>query len=128
MESQEKSAIEKMLATYFSSLNASDVKTATGSYTQDGVFIPTKLPTAMGTEQLVTTYKNIFKVIQLNVTFKIEEIIIQDDVAFVHTLSNGNTLIRSTGETTPEENREFFLLRKENGDWRIARYMFNQSK
>ncbi len=128
METQNKAAIEKTLNTYFTSLNASDVKTAVGSYTADGVFMPTKFPTATGTAQLVTAYENVFKAIQLNVTVKIEEIIIRDDIAFAHTLSNGTTLIHATGETTPEENREFFLLRKDNGEWKIARYMFNQPK
>ncbi len=128
MENQEKAAIEKTLNTYFGSLNASDVKTAVGCYTADGVFMPTKFPTATGTDQLVVAYGNVFKAIQLNVIVKIEEIIIRDDIAFARTLSNGTTLIHATGETTPEENREFFLLRKDNGEWKIARYMFNQPK
>lgn len=128
MENQEKVAIEKTLKTYFGSLNASDVKTAVDSYTADGVFMPTKFPTATGTDQLMAAYGNVFKAIQLNVTVKIEEIIIRDDIAFAGTLSNGSTLIHATGETTPEENREFFLLRKDNGEWKIARYMFNQPK
>lgn len=128
MESQEKAAIEKTLNTYFGSLNTSDVKTAVGSYTADGVFMPTKFPTATGTDQLMVAYGNVFKAIQLNVTVKIEEIIISDDIAFARTFSNGTTLIHATGETTPEENREFFLLRKDNGEWKIARYMFNQPK
>lgn len=128
MENQNKQAIEKTLNTYFGSLNASDVKTAVGSYTADGVFMPAKFPTATGTEQLVTAYENVFKTIQLNVTVKIEEVIVRDDIAFASTLSNGTTLIHATGETVPEENREFFLLRKENGEWKISRYMFNQPK
>lgn len=128
MDTQNKAAIEKTLNTYFGSLNTSDVKTAVGSYTADGVFMPAKFPTATGTAELATAYENVFKAIQLLVTVKIEEIIIRDDIAFARTLSNGITLIHATGEKTPEENREFFLLRKDSGEWRIARYMFNQPK
>lgn len=128
MDTQNKAAIEKLLNTYFASLNASDVKTAAGSYTADGVFMPAKFPTAKGTAQLITAYENVFKAIRLNVTVKIEEIIIREDIAFASTLSNGTTLIHATGETMPEENREFFLLRNDNGEWKIARYMFNQPK
>ena len=124
----DKSAIEKTLNTYFGSLNASDVRTAVGAYTRDGVFMPTKLPTATGTEQLVGAYENVFKAIQLNVTLTIEEIIVRDDIAFARTLSKGTTLIRASGETVPEENREFFLMKKENAEWKIARYMFNRPK
>lgn len=128
MENKDKQAIEKMLVNYFGSLNTSNVETAVGSYTSDGVFMPTKFPTAAGTAQLVAAYENVFKAIQLNVTVNIEEVIVRDDIAFARTVSNGTTLIRTTGETVPEENREFFLLRKENGEWKIARYMFNQPK
>ena len=128
MENQEKAAIEKTLNIYFGSLNASNVNAAVGSYSADGVFMPARFPTATGTNQLVIAYTNVFEAIQLNVAVKIEEIIIRDDIAFARTLSNGTTLIHATGETTPEENREFFLLRKENSEWKIARYMFNQPK
>lgn len=128
MENQNKAAVEKTLKIYFGSLNASDVKTAVGSYTADGVFMPPKFPTATGTDQLLTAYENIFKSIQLNVTVKIKEVIVKDDIAFANTLSSGTALIHATGETTPVESREFFLLRKENGEWKIARYMFNEPK
>ncbi|MFZ9388089.1 MAG: YybH family protein [Chitinophagaceae bacterium] len=128
MESQDKTAIEKTLTKYFGSLNASDVATAVGSYTPDGVFMPAKFPTAVGTDQLVAAYGNVFKAIQLNVVLTIEEIVIRDDMAFASTRSEGTTRIHATGETIPEENREFFLLRKDNGAWKIARYMFNQPK
>lgn len=128
MENQNKAAIEKTLTTYFGSLNASDVKTAVGSYTTDGVFMPAKFPTATGTEQLVAAYENVFKAIQLNVTVKIEEVIVSDEIAFARTISNGTSLIHATGETIPEENREFFLLKKVHGEWKISRYMFNQPK
>ncbi len=128
MENQEKAAIEMKLKTYFGSLNASDVKTAVASYTTDGIFMPSKFPTATGTHQLEIAYENVFKSIQLNVTVKIEEIIVRDDIAFAQTLSHGTTLIHATGETVPEENREFFLFQKDNGEWKIARYMSNQPK
>lgn len=128
MENLENASIEATLNTYFNSLNASDVQTAVGCYTADGVFMPTKFPTARGTDQLDAAYKNVFQAIQLNVTVKIEEIIVRDDIAFASTVSTGTTLIHATGETIPEENREFFLLRKDNGKWKIARYMFNQPK
>jgi ketosteroid isomerase-like protein len=90
--------------------------------------MPAKFPTATGSDQLVVAYGNVFKAIQLNVGVKIEEVIIRDDMAFARTLSNGTALIHATGEATPEENREFFLLRKDKGAWKIARYMFNQPK
>lgn len=119
--------IEKALDIYFDALNKSNVGQAVGQYTEDGVFMPAGLPTATGTLELTTAYQNVFKAIQLNVTFKIEEIVSPDDsVAFVSTQSNGTQLIHANGQKTKELNREFFVMRNESGIWKIARYMFNQ--
>jgi hypothetical protein len=49
-------------------------------------------------------------------------------MAFAVTSSKGTTLIHATGATVPEENRELFVFEKDNGAWRIARYMFNKTK
>ena len=130
MENQTvKIGIEKSLGIYFDALNKSSVAQAVGQYTADGVFMPTGFPTANGTSELTTAYEHVFNAIQLNVTFKVEEIVsLDDNVAFVRTQSNGTQLIRANGQKTEELNREFFLMRKENGIWKIARYMFNQPK
>lgn len=130
MENQTaKAKIEKSLGIYFDALNKSNVNQAVGQYTADGVFMPTGFPTASGTSELTTAYENVFKAIQLNVTFTTEEIVLCDDkVAFVRTQSNGTQLIHANGQKTEELNREFFLMRNENGIWKIARYMFNQPK
>lgn len=130
MENQTaKAEIEKSLGIYFDALNKSNVNQAVGQYTADGVFMPTGFPTASGTSELTTAYENVFKAIQLNVTFTTEEIVLCDDkVAFVRTQSNGTQLIHANGQKTEELNREFFLMRNENGIWKIARYMFNQPK
>ncbi|WP_316803294.1 nuclear transport factor 2 family protein [Pedobacter nototheniae] len=124
-----KTEIKKSLSIYFDALNKSSVEQAVGQYTADGIFMPTGFPTANSTSELTMAYENIFKAIQLNVTFKIEEIVALDDhVAFVRTQSTGTQLIHDNGQKTEELNREFFLMRKENGIWRIMRYMFNQPK
>lgn len=130
MENQKtKIGIEKSLGIYFDALNNSSAEAAVGQYTADGVFMPTGLPTATGTSELTTAYENVFKAIQLNVTFKVEEIVsLNDSVAFVRTQSNGTQLINANGQKTEELNREFFLMKNENGIWKIARYMFNQPK
>lgn len=124
----EKPAIEKVLFTYGEALNTADVNKVLQVYTSNGVFMPTTFPTATGTEQLKESYTNIFKAIQLNVKFTIEEITISGDMAFAMTSSKGTTLIHANGQTVPEENREFFLLTKQHNDWKIARYMFNKAK
>jgi len=126
MESNEKNEIKKLLFTYRDALNASDVNKVLPLYTEDGIFMPSGAPTAIGTEQVKGAYEFVFSNIELSIEFYIDEISINGDYAFARTTSKGSTLIYATGATVPEENRELFVLQKENGQWKIDRYMFNK--
>jgi ketosteroid isomerase-like protein len=64
----------------------------------------------------------------LNIKFFIEEIQVEGNMAFAVTSSKGTTLIKATGDTIPEANRELFVFDKVNGEWKIARYMFNKTE
>lgn len=129
MNSQtEKSTIEELLFSYRDALNNSAVSKVLPLYTNDGVFMPSNAPSAIGQEQVKVSYEFVFKSIQLNIEFFIDEIEISGDFAFARTISKGTTLIHANGQTLPEENRELFVLQKVNGQWKIARYMFNKMK
>ena len=128
METKEKTAIEKLLFSYRDALNASDVSKVLRLYAAQGVFMPASAPTSVGQEQVKGAYEFVFKNIQINIEFFIDEITVTGDFAFLRTTSKGISLIRANGQTVPEENRELFVLLKENGTWRIARYMFNKTK
>ena len=128
MEKLAKQEIESLLITYKGTLNTSNAEKATSLYTKDGVFMPTGAPSAIGTEQIKKAYNFVFSQIQLNIEFFIEEIQVEGNMAFAVTSSKGTTLIHANGETIPEENRELFVFEKENGTWKISRYMFNKMK
>lgn len=124
----EKPAIEKLLFSYRDALNASDVTKVLALYTNDGVFMPSNAPSAVGQDQVKASYEFVFSQIQLNIEFFIDEIVVNGDYAFARTISRGTTLIHANGETVTEENRELFVLQKTNGQWKMARYMFNKMK
>ncbi len=124
----EKAAIEKVLFSYRDALNASDVNQVLPLYTNDGVFMPSNAPSAIGQEQVKASYEFVFKTIQLHIEFFIDELVVNGDYAFARTTSKGTTLIHANGQTVAEENRELFVLQKANGQWKIARYMFNKMK
>ncbi len=128
MQKQDKEAIEELLKSYKKSLNTSDAKLAQSLYTKDGIFMPTEAPSAIGSENILKSYEYIFTQIQLNIEFYIDEITVEGDFAFAVTSSKGTTLIHATGETIPEANRELFVFEKVNGEWKIARYMFNKTE
>lgn len=124
----EKERIENLLGEYKNSLNSSDAKLAQSLYTNDGIFMPSGAPSAIGSENILKSYEFIFSQIQLNIEFYINEISVDGEFAFATTSSKGTTLIHASGETMPEENRELFIFEKVNNVWKIARYMFNKTK
>jgi len=126
METSEKQEIKNLLFTYRDALNASDVSKVLPLYTENGTFMPSGAPTAIGTEQVKEAYESAFSNIKLSVEFDIDEINVTGKYAFARTTSKGSTLIHATGETVPEKNRELFILQKENASWKIDRYMFNK--
>ena len=128
MQKQDKEAIQALLETYKKSLNTSDAKLSASLYTSDGVFMPTEAPSALGSENILKSYEFIFTQIQLNIEFYIDEIVVEGDFAFAVTSSKGTTLIHATGDRIPEANRELFVFEKVNGEWKIARYMFNKTE
>jgi uncharacterized protein (TIGR02246 family) len=127
-QTTEKNAIEKLLFSYRDALNTSDVNKVLPLYTNDGVFMPSNAPSAFGQEQVKAAYEFVFSQIQLNIEFYIGEIVVNGDYAFARTTSKGTTLIHANKQTVAEENREIFVLQKTNGQWKIARYMFNKMK
>lgn len=128
MQKEDKESIKQLLEIYKKSLNTSDAELSASLYTPDGVFMPTEAPSAIGADNILKSYEFIFSQIQLNIEFFIEEIEVESDFAFAVTSSKGTVKILANGAEAPEANRELFVFEKVNGDWKIARYMFNKTE
>lgn len=128
MQKEEKKKIEVLLGEYQKSLNTSDAKLAQSLYTKDGIFMPTEAPSGIGSEGILKSYEFVFSQIQLNIEFFIEEIVVEGNMAFAVTSSNGTVKIHANGVEAPEANRELFVFEKVEGEWKIARYMFNKTE
>lgn len=126
MNSQEKAAIENLLKSYEKALNASDTESVLKLYAEDGVFMPSEAPTSIGKTAVEGAYNYVFSQIKLNIKFSIDEIEINGDFAFARTISRGTVDVLAAGISAPEENRELFIFKKENGQWKISRYIFNK--
>ena len=117
--------IRSLLSTYEGALNASDAGLAASLYTADGVFMPHQFPSSAG-PNIEGAYKQTFEAIGLNIAFSVDEITVEGDFAYALTRSEGTQTILATNETHPEANRELFTFAKEEGRWKIARYIFNK--
>ena len=126
VQHEERVVIETMLTNYEKALNASDVEAVLKLYAEDGVFMPSGAPTATGAVELRGAYEHVFATIKLDIRFTIDEVVVDGDFAFARTVSRGKVTILADEVTAPEENRELFVFRKREGEWRIARYIFNK--
>jgi uncharacterized protein (TIGR02246 family) len=124
----DRQAIEKLIHQYGDAINSSSVEKVLAVYTKDGVLMGQAAPTASGQEQLKGTYEYVFGQIKLNLTFTILEVTIDKDYAWVRSESSGTTTILSNNQSGPDAYRELFVVKKENGSWKIARYMYNKTK
>jgi ketosteroid isomerase-like protein len=119
--------IRELLSAYERSVNTSNTQLAVSSYAPDGVFMPTAAPTARGA-QLREAYARIFATIRLDVSFTIDELVVDGGpLAYAMTRSQGTQTVLASGASTPAANREVFIFRRHEGAWKISRYMFNKS-
>jgi len=130
METKDKEQIKETIKIYFNALNNSNAQTAVEQYTNDGVFMPKEAPTSVGKEQLKEAYKHVFNTLGfINMGYTIDELSIEADVAIVRTSSLGNMKILANDVVIEgATHRELFVMKKENSQWKIARYMFNNIK
>jgi uncharacterized protein (TIGR02246 family) len=125
--SNDENEIRTLLADYEHLLNASDAARIAALYTADGIFMPQGFPTATGRDAVLQSYRAIFDSITLSIEFEVDEVLLGEGIATAMTRSNGFVRVNTTGDEAPESNREIFVFSKEDGAWRIARYMFNKA-
>ena len=126
-EGGEKMEIKEVIEQYEKSLNASDTESILKLYGKDPVFMPQHAPAQVGRDQVRGAYEQVFGAIKLNIKFTVYEIEEFGDLAYVRTSSAGKTTILDNGAVVSEGNNELFVFRKEDGDWKIHRYIFSTS-
>jgi len=120
--------ITKQIKAHEKSLNTSDASAALAVYGSDPIFMAQNMEAFVGRAAVQASYEHIFKAIKLNVVFTIHEIVsMGDDLAYARTTSAGQTEILAAHKTVKEANNELFIFRKEQGQWKIHRYLFATS-
>jgi uncharacterized protein (TIGR02246 family) len=123
---KDKKKIEAVIAVYQKALANSDATTASSLYTKTAKFMPSGGPSAIGTDAIKGSYTYVFSLITPTIEFTIDEVVFIGNYAYVTSTSEGTSLIKANNQNVPEINRELFVFEKENGIWKIARYMFNK--
>ena len=124
MQEDEK-AINNLIISYKNALKDASVEKVLANYTTNGVLMSPDSPTVIG-DKIGEAYSSIFDSVGIDIDFTLANMIIGENYAFVQSTSDGSALIKALNQTVPEQNRELFVMQKINGEWKIARYMYNK--
>lgn len=119
--------INEVINRYEQALNASSTEDVLKLYGESPVFMPQHSTALEGRAAVQAGYEHVFHTIQLNIKFTVYEVEEFGNLAFVRTSSAGKTRILANSTEVNEGNNELFIFRKENGDWKIHRYLFATS-
>ena len=118
---------EKLINLYGEGLTNQDVEGILELYSSDPVFMPEYAPPAVGRAAVRKAYEWVFATLKLNGRFAVHEAEIMGDRAWVRTSSTGRFTVIATGVEADVANSELFLFKRENGAWKIHRYIFTAS-
>ena len=119
--------LEELLNAYQGLLTNKNVDAILELYSADPVFMPEYAPPAVGREAVRKAYEWVFATLNLEGKFIFHEAEVIGDQAWVRTNSTGRFTIIATGAKADVANSEFFLFKRENGAWKIHRYIFTAS-
>ena len=129
--SEQVEAATSVLRRYEAALNGADVDAIVSLYTPDAVFMAQHRNPAVGRAEIETAYREIFRMIRLDITFEIDEVVVvSSTVAYARTRSAGTTTILANDAQVTEANQELFVLVRDDqsSGWRIYRYIFSTTQ
>ena len=97
-------------------------------YFSDPLVLPRNTPTTIGRDAVQVFYLVTFQAISLDIAFPITEIrLLSPNVALVRSEASGTIRLVANGVQLPSANHELFILHKQFGEWKIARYGFSST-
>jgi uncharacterized protein (TIGR02246 family) len=117
--------IKKLLQTYQRALNEANLDLVRSVYANDAIVIGQPFPTATGIEAIISLYTDFLSKLDFNVQFDLLEMEVSGDLSFIRTHSHGTIVPKGQKPTGSEGNREVFVVKKIEGDWKFYRYIFN---
>lgn len=121
-------SIQSILRTYETALNSNAIDAILDVFGSEPVFMPQHAPALVGRAAVRAGYEQVFATIKLDVRFEIHEVEESGDFAWARTSSSGRTKILAAGVEVTEGNNELFIFRRENGSWKIHRYLFSTNQ
>ncbi|MDH5568093.1 MAG: nuclear transport factor 2 family protein [Myxococcales bacterium] len=117
--------IQNLLHSYERGLNEGDPMLIRSVYADDAIFIGQPFPTATGIDEIIALYSDFLSTLDFDVEFEVQEVELSGDLGFVRTRSHGSITPKGQKPEGGEGNREIFVVKRRDGDWKFFRYIFN---
>lgn len=125
MEKIAEKEINDVLIAYADSINTAQTDAISSFYTEDGLFMPAGFKTLAKAQLLFKRSGNFFERKTFKIAYAVENILIDADYAFVSAAARTSTKDVVSDIISEKTSRDFFIFRKEAGNWKIFRYLFN---
>lgn len=120
--------ITRVLKEYEKALNTGDATLALSLYGSEPIVMPQGAPAFLGRDEVQEAYHTFFTLLKFNVSFQIHELVgMGGDLAYARTTFAGRQEVLATHQESAEANNELFIFRREDGHWKIHRYLFATS-
>lgn len=122
----EKAAIEEVVTAFAHTLNTGNKDALCDFFAQDGLFMPEGFE-SIPSSRLAGPTDFLIRA-NFQIVFTPEDIAIDGGYGFARFTARTNMRNPETGTPTRKKSRDFFVFRKEQNNWKIYRYMFNNVK
>jgi ketosteroid isomerase-like protein len=118
--------VKAVVERYQDGLNSSDFAKIRRLFAPDAVAEWNEKATVIGVDSMAKPYESLFQAIKFNTDFQYDAVDIYGEIAIVRTHHPvGQTELHlKEGSRTLDFNREIFVLRRMDGNWKIILYTF----
>jgi ketosteroid isomerase-like protein len=125
--SYNKNIIQEKILNFEAALNLGNIEDVLSFYSDEAIFMPdgykTLKKSQIGKSGLEFLIESDFKI-----RFENMKIAIDETYAFVEAIAKTSQNDKESSSKLEKTSRDFFVFRKEEGDWKIFRYIFNKVK
>jgi uncharacterized protein (TIGR02246 family) len=118
-------AVYDVVHRYEQALNAGDVNTILDLFAPESVAEWNNKRTYATREEREEGYAALFKIAKFSTVFSYDTIDVTGDMAVVRTHHHNGAAVIENGKSVTDYNREVFVLKRINGEWKIYLYTFN---
>jgi ketosteroid isomerase-like protein len=127
MENQIENQIAEVLKGYALAINDAQTASIAAFYSEEGLFMPEGFKTLTKQDLYPEKSSNFLRKTDFKIEYTIEKIEVEENFAFVSVTAKTSKKQSATNDAVMKQTRDLFVLRKEEGSWKIYRYIFNNS-